>query len=182
MKVEIHNPDSPFNGLWLNDVNYVLNKELIPHEVVKATITKVGLKQIGNDIWTPVKGGVSDWSWDELVNLSLKILHGEMTRLVCLPMFLDEIPKFEMKKTEAMDLPTHQISNDKKITCSCAWKNWHTDKQEMLPKFRFYAKDTQDPAIGTWLHWIVFATKVLSDQNTYRIAPTVYSKEIQINF
>ena len=180
MIIEIHKQDSPYDGLWLNEMNYMLIRSALPDKAVKDAI-KIGLVMIADDVWTLARGGTSDWSWEDMVQLSVDILNSEMTHLFRFSMWLGgETHKVISKKIETTELPNHQVSNGRKIYASCAWKNWRNDKQEMLGVFRFSSKDTQEPAIGTWLHWIHFATKVLANKNTLLVAPKYYCREIEI--
>lgn len=178
MKVEINIPESPYDGLWVVGEGYILHNDVFTKELKQDAI-KIGLMCVGNDIWKPMVK-VVDSSWKELVEFSLMILHSQNTRLFCNPMWLSKIPEFEIKDLEPTDLSTHSVRNTKKINLNCSWTHLN-GKTEMLNKFRFSSPDPQEPALGSWLHWVAFATKILSDDNTRIVCEALYCKELEIN-
>ncbi len=179
MLVDVKKPEHPLDGLWLHSRGYVLNNELLSKEIRKRTLVETGLKLTEiDDFWILAKGEFPLYSWEELVKLSIKILSSEMTRLTCMTMWSKELPEVDFNSLEPIDLPVHEIKVSKNIKVTCNWVNYHNNEAEFLNKFRFYGENTSEPAMGTWLHWIAFATQILSSENTNRVCPKLYCREI----
>lgn len=167
MIIDIKNPDSPYKGLWLYKEGYFLCEDLFTPEIKKSVLIQTGLKSIdGGDWWTFAKSKDFEMSWKQLIEFSLKILNSELTRLICNSLWLDTIPEDEIKDILPIDLPNHNLMQNKKINLSCAWYDENQKKKVMLEKFKLFGKETNDKCEGTWLHWVSFATKILADTNT----------------
>lgn len=179
MNVNIDDTQSPYFGLWLNDTNYVLNNELFENNnSVMNNMKSIGFKNIGDDVWCLSEP--EDLSWKQLITLSLKILNSELTRLICLSMYLEEVPNNDIIDVKTIDLPKHEINNNKLIHCTCSWVNeGKKQSYELLSGFRLH-DGRGNVAKGSWLHWIIFATKILSSENTEKSNRVYYCNELQI--
>ena len=167
MLVDVKTEDSPYKGLWLHEKCYVLGEEIFTSELKKKTLSQTGLKSIdGGDWWSLVKGGNSELSWKQLIQLSLKILNSDLTKTLCNSMWLEEIPTDELKDITPIELPNHSILKAKKINTTCSWYDENARKEIMLEKFKMFGKEMSAPAEGTWLHWVSFATQILNNTNT----------------
>ncbi len=180
MVVDVKNEDHPLEGLWLHQKGYVLSNSLFSKELQKITLQQTGLKLSDvDDFWAPIKGGKNpEFTWVELVDLSIKILSSDMTKLLCHTMALYHEVTFESKSIEPIELPIHQVQVAKRLNFTANWVNYFNNKSELLTKFRMYGENTSEKVEGNWLQWISFATQVLASENTNRCCPQVYCKEI----
>lgn len=169
------------------------------------------VSRLGEDIRKQtglVQGTLGDWwifddvrgdpnpifTWPQLIELALKILNCEATRLFVKGLYLKHIPKYKCKKVKRL----------RNITCSGAKRvnaragdyvdflqgrsiGQHFMEQimgvELKPvkvkmdktKFRLYGKDESCVVEGTWLDWVMFACNILADQNTKLVCPELYA-------
>ena len=179
MLIDIKKEGHIFEGLWLHGRGYVLSNELISPELRKKTLAQTGLKLTDvDDFWVPAKGKQPEYSWAELVKLSLKILNSDLTRMLCGTMWIENIPKAAIKDIEPVELPTHDIKVAKNLNLTAYWVDYSTDKGSMINKFRMYGINANEKVEGTWLHWIAFATQILADQNTVHTSQSLYCREL----
>jgi len=174
------NDENPYKHMWLFSRNYSLNNELFSKELQKDVLKRTKLSLDLDDWWRHYNEARPEYSWKELIKLSLEILNCEATRLLCHTMWLEQIPSIDIKDLEPIDLPSHHIPVSNRITCACFYKNTHSGDVEMHPKFRLFGKTEDDRVGGTWFDWITLATFVLSDDNTKHAAPELYCRELRI--
>ena len=183
MKLDIKNSESPFFGMWLLEKDYCLHNDLFSADLKKKTLIQTGLKLSSvNGFWIHSKSPNPEMSWNQLITFALKILNSEATRLLCNSMWLDEILKKDIANIEPIELPIHSIRVTKRMNVSASWHNVGTDTTTMLTKYKMFGVDTREGIEGTWIHWIAFAAKILSSQNTNVSSPELFCKEMEFDF
>lgn len=179
MLVDVKKEEHPLDGLWLHGRGYVLSNDMFSTELKKQTLIETGLKlQKVDDFWVPAKGKQPEYTWQELVEFALKILTSEMTRNICMTMWLKEMPKVNIKDIEPLELPIHEVKVARHLNLTASWVDYHNNTSSMLGKFKMYGVNTSEPVQGTWLHWVAFATQILACENTNRVCPEIFCKEV----
>lgn len=184
MLLEIKEEGSIYKGLWAWDKRYSIDNELFTPEFLKNQLKQTGMKLLNlNDWWTPLKGGDQpEYSWKELIILSLKIMNSDATRLLFGSMHLGEIPEgLEIKDLSPIDLPNQSVSGAKRVNADANWFDYGTNEQKLLGKFKLSGKDMSCQVEGSWLHWLALATIVLSNENTKLCCPQAYCRDLSIN-
>lgn len=181
MLIDVKSENSPFKGLWLYESCYTLNNDLFSSDMKKTTLKQTGLGLIGlDDWWSVVKNPQPEYTWKQLVELSLSILNSEATRLLCHTMWLETIPKYEIKELETIELPIHHMEITKRIKISCSITDFGTGQHQMLNKYRMYGSDLRSRVEGNWMHWIKTAIAILSSPNMEKVSPELYCLELRI--
>lgn len=180
MLIDVKKEEHILDGLWLHGRGYVLSNDVFSKELRNTTLVQTGLKLTEvADFWKPAKGSNPEYSWKELIELSLKILSSDVTKLICHTMYLSEIPAVDVLDVEPVNLPNYRVEAAKMLNVTSTWVDFHNPKvQSLLGKFKMYGVDTGDSVYGTWMHWISFATQILSNENTKICCEAVYCKEI----
>jgi hypothetical protein len=182
MLIDVKKEEHILDGLWLHGRGYVLSNEVFSKEIRNTTLVQTGLKLTEvADFWKPAKGSNPEYSWKELIELSLKILSSDLTKLICHTMYLEKDclnKSFDILDLEPVELPTNIVEVAKCLNLTSTWVDFHNNKQSLLRKFKMYGEDTSLPVFGTWMHWISFATQILSNENTNRSCVSLYCKEV----
>lgn len=183
-------------NLWNN---YTLDEEMFTDEMKNAVKENTPLEYGSLDDWWvfPDDNRTPCLTWPELIDLALKILHCDVTRLLCNHAHLETIPEYKIK--EDFELAELSLSGAKRVNASAGD---YTDYSDMVgmnaikhlqsgtegkpkkvsmdkSKFRLTGKDESCCVEGTWWDWCCFAGNILAAKNTKNVCPELYTKTLK---
>ena len=173
--------------LFQHKATYYLDGGAFSEEIIDNIKETTGLRKsdwLGN-WWVHVDD--NPWlSWEEMITMSLNILHNEATRLFVSNLYLKAIPSYTLKTVD--DLPDDYIRGAKRINAYCGeYQEWCQISRTMTPprstgdKFRLSGKDESCCVEGTWFDWCCFACNVLASKNTELMCPELYEPALDNN-
>jgi len=194
-KIKVEADNHKLNGLWLWDYSYSLHEDVFSEDIKSDIKENTGLNQGSlGDWWVFDLNPNPIYTWPELINLALNILHCKATKMFVDSLYLEEIPKYSLENY-LNELPCTSFSGAKRINADSgdytdyseivginALKNMLTGREPKpknvkmgKDKIRLSGKDESCCVEGSWLDWCMFACNILANKNTEIFAPELYA-------